>query len=63
MHVPFKKTDPFAQIASVPCAIKGRYLAVALQLLAGSNLSFLCDKILFHEDGLGVSGPRMSIPR
>ena len=57
VHVPFKKTDPFAQIASVPCAVKGRYLAVALQSSAGSNLSFLCDKILFHEDGLGAGRP------
>jgi xylulokinase len=56
-HVPFKKTDVFAQIASVPCAIKGRYLAVALQSSAGSNLSFLCDKILFNEDGLGANRP------
>jgi xylulokinase len=56
-HVPFKKTDPFRQIASVPCAVKGRYLAVALQSSAGSNLSFLCDKILFNDDELGVERP------
>jgi xylulokinase len=56
-HVPFKKTDPFAQIASVPCAVKERYLAVALQSSAGSNLSFLCDKIIFHDDELGVGRP------
>jgi len=56
-HVPFKKTDLFAQIASVPCAVKGRYLAVALQSSAGSNLSFLCDKILFHQDELGRERP------
>ena len=57
VHVPFKKTDLFAQIASVPCAVKGRYLAVALQSSAGSNLSFLCDKILFNEDELGAERP------
>lgn len=57
VHVPFKKTDPFAQIASVPCAVKGRYLAVALQSSAGSNLSFLCDTILFHEDGFSAERP------
>lgn len=57
VHVPFKKTDVFTQIASVPCAIKGRYLAVALQSSAGSNLSFLCDKILFHDDGLSAERP------
>jgi len=56
-HVPFKKTDVRAQIASVPCAVPGRYLAVALQSSAGSNLSFLCDKILFYADELGGQRP------
>ena len=56
-HVPFKKTDVWAQIASVPCAVRGRYLAVALQSSAGSNLSFLCDKVLFPEDELGTERP------
>jgi xylulokinase len=56
-HVPFKKTDPFAQIASVPCAVAGSYLAVAIQSSAGSNLSFLCEKILFSEDQLGTRRP------
>jgi len=56
-HVPFKKTDVVAQIASVPCAVNGRYLAIALQSSAGSNLSFLCDKILFHQDELGGERP------
>jgi xylulokinase len=57
VHVPFKKTDLSSQIASIPCAIKGRYLAIALQSSAGSNLSFLCDKILFNEDELGTRRP------
>jgi xylulokinase len=56
-HVPFKKTDLSAQIASIPCAIKGRYLAVAMQSSAGSNLSFLCEKILFNDDELGTLRP------
>jgi len=56
-HVPFKKTDVRAQIASVPCAVSGRYLAVALQSSAGSNLSFLCDKILFYPGELGGRRP------
>jgi xylulokinase len=56
-HVPFKKTDVFAQIATVPCAVNGRYLAVALQSAAGSNLSFLCDKLLFHQDAFGMERP------
>jgi xylulokinase len=56
-HVPRKKTDISAQIAAVPCAIKGRYLAVALQSSAGSNLHFLSDKILFHQDELAAKPP------
>jgi xylulokinase len=56
-HVPFKKTDLRSQIASVPCAIPGKYLAVALQSSAGSNLSFLCDKVLFDDDELCTQRP------
>jgi xylulokinase len=51
-HVPFKKTDLASKIASVPCAIDGRYLAMALQSAAGANLSFLRDRILYHPDEL-----------
>jgi xylulokinase len=57
VHVPFKKTNVFTQIASVPCAINGRYMAVALQSSAGSNLSFLFDQILFHQDEFGTERP------
>jgi xylulokinase len=38
-HVSAMKTDVAAEIASVPGAIPGRYLAVALQSAAGSNLT------------------------
>lgn len=51
-HVPFKKTDILSAIASVPCAISGRYLMTALQATAGGNLTFLRDKILYHKDEL-----------
>jgi len=51
-HVPFMKTDVFRKIAAVPCALRGRYLAMALQSTAGANLSFLRDRILFHPDEL-----------
>ena len=51
-HVPFKKTDVDASIASVPCAIPGRYLMVAMQTSAGANLTFLRDKVLYHTDEL-----------
>ncbi len=53
-HVPFKKTNIISSIASVPCAISGRYLMIALQATAGGNLTFLRDKILYHKDELLV---------
>lgn len=51
-HVPAKRTDLGAFVASVPCALKGRYLAMAMQSAACSNLTFLRDRILFHPDEL-----------
>jgi len=51
-HVPFKKTDIFSAMASVPCAIPDRYLMIAMQTTCGGNLTFLRDKILYHKDAL-----------
>jgi xylulokinase len=51
-HVPFKKTDVHASLASVPCAVPGRYLLTALQATAGGNLTFLRDKVLYNQDEL-----------
>jgi len=51
-HVPFKKTDVLSSLASVPCAVPGRYLLTALQATAGGNLTFLRDNILYHKDEL-----------
>ena len=49
-HVPSMKTDVMRKMAAVPCAVDGRYLAMAIQSTAGANLSFLRDRILFHPD-------------
>jgi xylulokinase len=51
-HVPFKKTDIAASLASVPCAVPGRYLLIALQATAGGNLTYLRDNIIYHKDEL-----------
>lgn len=51
-HVPFKKTDILSSMASVPCALPGRYLLTALQATAGGNLTYLRDQILYHKDEL-----------
>ena len=60
-HVPFKKTDIRNKIASVPCAVNGRYLAIAMQSAAGANLSFLRDRILFHPDELLLDEQRPDV--
>jgi xylulokinase len=52
-HVPFKKTDVGNRIASVPCAVRGRYLATAMQSAGGANLSFLLDRILHAAELTG----------
>jgi xylulokinase len=53
-HVPFKKTDVLASLASLPCTVPQRYLLTALQATAGGNLTFLRDNILYHKDELLV---------
>lgn len=51
-HTPFKKTDIGSSLASVPCAVPGKYLMTALQATAGGNLTFLRDNIIYHKDEL-----------
>jgi xylulokinase len=51
-HVPFKKTDIQSSLASLPCAVPGRYLLTALQATAGGNLTYLRDNIIYHKDEL-----------
>lgn len=51
-HMPVKKTDVGSSVASVPCAIPGKYLMIIMQTTAGGSLSFLKDKILYHQDEL-----------
>lgn len=55
-HVPFKKTDIFASLAAVPCAVPARYLMIALQATAGGNLAYLRDTLFYGNDTLG-NGP------
>ncbi len=49
-HVPYKKTDMFHSIASLPSAIPDRYLAANEQETAGVCLTWLRDNILYHDD-------------
>ncbi|RJP83711.1 MAG: xylulose kinase [Desulfobacteraceae bacterium] len=49
--VPYKKTDLFHKIASLPSAIPGRYQVLNEQDIAGGCVSFLLDNlILFHNE-------------
>jgi len=62
-HVPFKKTDLASSLASVPCAVPGRYLLTALQATAGGNLTFLRDNLLCARDELSPEGgPADALP-
>lgn len=51
-HVPHKQTNLLTSLASVPCAVPGCYLLIALQATAGGNLTYLRDKVLYHQDEL-----------
>jgi len=55
--VPFKKTDVFHSIASLPTAIPGRYYCANEQDLAGGCLTFLAENILFSGDNLRGERP------
>jgi xylulokinase len=48
-HVPFKKTDIFNNIASVPSANPDKYFIPAEQETAGACLTFLRDNILYYH--------------
>ena len=48
-HVPFKKTDLWHNMASLPSPIPGRYLVADEQETAGAALTFLRDRVLFAD--------------
>ncbi|MAT98371.1 MAG: xylulose kinase [Anaerolineaceae bacterium] len=51
-HVPYKKTDIFHNMASLPSAIPGKYFIANEQETAGACLSYLRDNILYPDDAL-----------
>jgi xylulokinase len=55
-HVPYKKTDLFHNLASVPSAIPGRYLLANEQESAGVCLAELQRNVLFPPDGSAPAG-------
>ncbi len=49
-HVPFKKTAPTSNVASIPAALAGKYLIADEHETAGACLTFLRDNLGFGED-------------
>jgi xylulokinase len=49
-HVPFKKTAPTSNVASIPAALAGRYLIADEHETAGACLTFLRDNLEFAPD-------------
>jgi len=56
-HVPFKKTDIFSNITSLPSGIPGRYWVATEQDTAGKCLTWLLDEVLYPDDALAVGAP------
>jgi xylulokinase len=55
-HVPFKKTDPLTNIASIPSGLPGRYLVADEHETGGACLTWLRDNLLFPGDALDAGG-------
>lgn len=56
-HVPFKKTAVVSNIASIPSALPGRYLVADEHETGGACLTWLRDKVVWPDDGLGPAAP------
>lgn len=55
-HVPFKKTSPEYNMATIPSAIPGRYLIGNEHETAGYCLTYLRDKVFYPKDALTPEG-------
>ncbi len=56
-YVPYKKTDIFHNVASLPSALKGKYLITNEQETAGECINYLRDNVFFHKDALNTVAP------
>ena len=54
-HVPFKKTDLFHGVASLPSPLPGKYYVADEQEVAGASLNWLRDNVIFPGDALRQS--------
>jgi len=56
-HLPFKKTDLFHNMGTIPSGIPGRYLCVNEQETAGACLNFIRNQLFFPGDRIDPSPP------
>ncbi len=56
-HVPFKKTDLFHGVASLPSPLPGKYYVADEQEVAGASLNWLRDNVFFPDDALRAAPP------
>ena len=56
-HVPFKKTDPLTNIASIPSGLPGRYVIADEHETGGACLTWLRDNVLYPGDALAADAP------
>jgi xylulokinase len=61
-HVPFKKTDPLTNIASIPSGLPGRYVIADEHETGGACLTWLRDKVLYPDDALAADAAPASAP-
>ena len=54
---PFKKTDMFHNIATLPTALPGKYQCINEQDIAGGALSYLLKNIIYYENRLRKGSP------
>jgi xylulokinase len=54
-HVPFKKTSPSTNVASIPAALAGKYVIADEHETAGACLTFVRDNLGFAEDFEGLN--------
>lgn len=55
--VPYKKTDLFHNMASLPSPLPGRYYLINEQEMAGGCLAWLKDSLFFADDALATGSP------
>ena len=51
-HTPWKKTDIFHQMGTIPSGLPGKYMLVNEQETTGACLNFIKNNIFYHEDDL-----------